>query len=314
MEVVEYAYCQSVTGARETLEVHDKELEGSGAMSKGFTVIDRGQAKLILKVYTGEARSRLERSLSLVIDANKRLVLYNAPGYSVEKAAIRLVERGLAPVIMVCRGIVRTENDKVEMLGLISPYVESTTSILKLAVDTITDGNSEGLDVDIVRSHVCGTLRTVKLLHSLGVVHGDLRPANILVKDNRPVIIDFDGAVAADHWPVFMLNLEESDLPGFDRITMDVLREYGEKFGRFAIDAIGFLYTAALLAYASKPVLSIVRSSNKSGIEDDEVAKAVREVIGETLTEQIIALLKGNWKYVPFSDLIGKVEGEGVCK
>lgn len=79
-----------------------------------------------------------------------------------------------------------------------------------------------------------GLLAGIKHLHSLGLVHNDVNPANIMLGDDRLVLIDFDSCRSigqslrdtntkrTPHWhdPSVEISLEKNDLDAFKELKI----------------------------------------------------------------------------------------------
>ncbi|KAL2828623.1 kinase-like protein [Aspergillus pseudoustus] len=92
---------------------------------------------------------------------------------------------------------------------------------------------------ELVREHIIsgleGIMAAIKHLHSLGLVHNDINPANVMIDDDGTlVLIDFDSCryigeplretetKRTHHWhdPCVEISLEKNDLDAFDELQV----------------------------------------------------------------------------------------------
>ena len=303
-----YLYCSPVTQLPpKVVSFEGVDLQEASALtSRWHGVLEHGGARLYLKVYEGGAMEDLEASINAVVEAN-RLVARRFSGVApdLERLSRRLIECGVAPVLLVCRGAVEGAG---EVIGLAAPYVDSSESLLSLAMPHVA-GSGGGLEESEVRRLFCGLLKVVATLQSLGVVHGDIKPSNVLLADGRPVLVDFDGAVPAEYGrPVFQFNPGDADLAEFDGVSPDASNPY-------ALDWLGVLYTGAFLAHASRPAVEARAGASRPTVDDPSVRRAFESVLGSAFVEDLEALLGGSGPPAPrpVVRLLERLRGEGVC-
>ncbi|KAF8524440.1 kinase-like domain-containing protein, partial [Gautieria morchelliformis] len=100
------------------------------------------------------------------------------------------LEQGQHPNIGRFRGCIVTDDGLINGLCL-KLYPRTLADSIRRRVDDLTSSEHlEGLDhANILR----GIVEGVKFIHSLGLVHNDLNPRNIMLDEsNNPIIIDFD--------------------------------------------------------------------------------------------------------------------------
>lgn len=98
---------------------------------------------------------------------------------------------------------------------------------------------------DFIKASLIGILQAIQHLHSLGLVHNDITPANIMfTEDGTPVLIDFDscrlvGESLRDtetkrthewHNPDVKTALEKNDLDAFTELTTWLIGSVAEEF------------------------------------------------------------------------------------
>ncbi|KAJ6109963.1 hypothetical protein N7486_002198 [Penicillium sp. IBT 16267x] len=96
-----------------------------------------------------------------------------------------------------------------------------------------------------MKSGLEGILAAIKHLHSLGLVHNDINPANIMLDDDGTfILIDFDSCrfigeslrhtetKRTRHWhdPAIDISLEKNDLDAFGDLQIWLTGSVGEKF------------------------------------------------------------------------------------
>ncbi|MCE4610343.1 MAG: hypothetical protein F7B17_00015 [Desulfurococcales archaeon] len=306
-----YLYCTPIIYySPRSIVFRDVELKESSAVTSRWRgVIDYEGARFYLKVYEGDSKRAIEANLNSVVEANISVAKgFSMHGFNLGRMATDLVEGGVAPVMLVCRGAVEDGGELRSVLGLAAPYVEGE-NLLPYTLPRV-EGSSEGLEEGVVRRVFCSLLEITARMHGLGVAHGDLKPANVILHSDRPVIIDFDGAVPATRGPpVFCFNPANGDLAEFSGVNADCSDP-------LKADWIGIIYTGTLLAHASKPVIEAREGASDPSIEDPRVRQAFESVMGRSFVEDLEAALKGAGPpdpSQPVAGLLERMRGEGVC-
>ncbi len=306
-----YLYCTPIIHySSDTIVFRGIELKESSALTSRWSgVIDHDGARLYLKIYEGGSKRVIEEKLNSIVEANASVARsFSMHGFGLGRMAVGLVEKGVAPVMMVCRGAVDNGRDVRSVLGLAAPYVEGE-NLLPFALSRI-EGSHENLEGEAARKIFCALLSIVARIHDLGVAHGDLKPANVILRGDKPVIIDFDGAVPAIRGPpAFCFNPANADLAEFSGVNADCSDS-------FKVDWLGIIYTGALLAHASKPVAEARERASEPSIEDPNVREAFEHVMGKSFVEDLEAALKGRGPLdpsQPVASLLDRMRGEGVC-
>ncbi len=306
-----YLYCTPLTSdSFSSTSFRDVEVRESSALtSRWSTVIEYDGARFYLKFYEGEVKRALEAKINAIVEANVSVAkAFSIYGFSLGRLAHDLVEKGVAPVVLVCRGAVYDGGDEMSVIGFATPYVEGE-NLLPFLMSRVM-GGEEGLEEATARRILCSLLSITAKIHGLGVAHGDLKPANIILRGEKPVIIDFDGAVpAARASPLFCFDPSNGDLAEFSGVKADCSKP-------FKADWLGILYTGAFLAHASKPVAEARENASDPTVRDPKVKEAFESVLGKSFVADLEAALNGGDPQDPERPVISLLErmrGEGVC-
>jgi serine/threonine protein kinase len=98
---------------------------------------------------------------------------------------------------------------------------------------------------DNIKASLNGILAGIKHLHSLGLVHNDINPGNVMFdEDGTPILIDFDSCRQAGellletetkrtyHWHDPRVNIaqEENDLHAFEELKIWLIGSENDRF------------------------------------------------------------------------------------
>ena len=185
---------------------------GSGGMGVVYLAVDKDERPVAVKVlrdhiaYDADARARLRRELTTMR---------------------RVHDRYIADVV--------DADLEAERPYIVSEFVDGPQ--LDDYVSEVGPLGREGL-VTLGR----GLLSALEAIHSVGVVHRDLKPGNVLLEGHRPVVIDFGIAQLADETRLTMTGLFVGT-PGY--VSPETI--YGDP----ATPATDWWSWAAVMAYAS---------------------------------------------------------------
>lgn len=304
----------------EVVELGDVSVEEKlGSMANAVGLVEVEGAKLLVKVYSvyGVGKELWSRLYNHKEAWRRALSLARGPPVNVRATVGYLLGGGVASIVLYCKGVLNSDNGSVsEGVALLAPYAEGYKDLVALAYDSVA-GRSDGLEPNAVKSIYCSLLKVAARLQELGVVHGDINPSNVLVKEGewRALLTDFDGSVTSDGYPpLFRFNPEGGDLTIFDNLSYDLDKPPSPML----LDWLGVIYTGIYLGYAAKPAVEARRASGSADfLSDTELRRVFAQLLGETFLSHVEAALKGvdppgGWS-APVKVLYDAVRREGVC-
>jgi len=221
-----------------------------------------GRAPYAGQIRVGEVTLYAKAYTNAVIAAR---IKENYPAARVADALVRLGGRDrllLAPPAYFC-------HCRGGALVVVSRFVEG------VPVESLVNTH-ETLDVETARKAVRLLTKAIAVLHGAGVVHGDLRPANVILDDNErvAVVVDMEGAAPLGGTPVFHSDLEAVDV--------ELPEPASTSPGSPARDLVGLYWTHLALAAATDEKLARVYARACCGKRFFEEADAnrLRTVLG----------------------------------